>query len=96
MPLILILSRISQISSVIESLNSHNSAFNEENYSRKKLEEEVVCLIFVSGVSLPFSNSGDSGKVSLSVVSGVLKAFNICEVSGVLKAFSICDVSSKV
>ena len=47
----------------------------------KKLEE-VVGLFFVSEVRMSFINSGESGKVSLSLMSGVLVAFNICNGTG--------------
>ena len=39
-----------------------NSAFNEGEDSLRELEEEVVCLFFISGVIMSFSNSGVSGK----------------------------------
>ena len=39
-----------------------NSAFNEGEDSLRELEEEVVCLFFISGVIMSFNNSGVSGK----------------------------------
>ena len=76
------------------SFNSHNSAFNKENDSWKEFQKEVVCLIFVSGVRIPFNNINELSKVSLSPVSGVLVAFIIC--SGSVKVWSVdaCDVWS--
>ena len=42
-----------------------NSAFNEGEDSLRELEEEVVCLFFISGVIMSFNNSGVSGKGDL-------------------------------
>ena len=90
----LILFRTSYVSFIRESFNSHNSAFNEEIDSWKEFEKEVVCLIFVSGVRMPFNNSGESGKVSLPLASGVLVAFSICDRSGKVWSDDVCDVWS--
>ena len=74
----LILFRTSQISFIRDNFHQHNSAFDEENDSRKKILKEVVCLIFVFVVRISFDISGELGKVSLSSVSVVLVAFIIC------------------
>ena len=73
-----ILFRTSQISFIRDNFHQHNSAFDEENDSRKKILKEVVCLIFVFVVRISFDISGELGKVSLSSVSVVLVAFIIC------------------
>ena len=73
-----ILFRTSQISFIRDNFHQHNSAFDEENDSRKKILKEVVCLIFVFVVRISFDISGELGKVSLSLVSVVLVAFIIC------------------
>ena len=73
-----ILFRTPQISFIRDNFHQHNSAFDEENDSRKKILKEVVCLIFVFVVRISFDISGELGKVSLSSVSVVLVAFIIC------------------
>ena len=73
-----ILFRTSHISFIRDNFHQHNSAFDEENDSRKKILKEVVCLIFVFVVRISFDISGELGKVSLSSVSVVLVAFIIC------------------
>ena len=45
-----------------ETDRQSNSAFNEGEDSLRELEEEVVCLFFISGVIMSFNNSGVSGK----------------------------------
>ena len=74
----LILFCTSEILTILKSFSSYNSTFNEEKDSRREIEEEVVCLFFISVVRKPFNNSDELGKVSLSSVSGVLVAINIC------------------
>ena len=41
---------------------------------------------------MPFNNSGESGKVSLPLASGVLVAFSICDRSGKVWSDDVCDV----
>ena len=88
----MILFNTSQISFIRENFNKHNSAFNEHNNSSTELEIEVVCLSFASGMSMPFNNSDELGKVSLSSISGNLLAFNICGRSDEVLSNDVCDV----